>query len=62
VHILFLAESDNARQTVPLTEVVSEQRLVALPGQRDASAGEAYGRGFEKPLVATSSPAPQQAP
>jgi hypothetical protein len=62
VHILFLAETDNARQTVPLTEVVSEQRLVVLPGQRDASAGEAYGRGFEKPLVATATPAPQRAP
>jgi hypothetical protein len=47
---------------VPLTEVVSEQRLVMLPGQHDASAGEAYGRGFEKPLVATGTPAPQPAP
>ena len=24
-----------------------------LPGERDASAGEASGRGFEKPLVAS---------
>ena len=54
-----MAESDNARQTVPLTEIVGEQRLVMLPGERDASAGEAYGRGFEKPLVATALPAPQ---
>jgi hypothetical protein len=32
VHILFIADSDNARQTVPLTEIVSEQRMVMLPG------------------------------
>jgi hypothetical protein len=25
--------------------------MVMLPGQRDASAGEKYGRSFEKPLV-----------
>jgi PKD repeat protein len=53
LHILLIAESDNARQTVPLTELVAEQRMVMLPGQRDGSVGEQYGRGFEKPLVAT---------
>ena len=53
LHILTVAESDNARLTVPLTEIVAEQRLVPLPGQRDASVGEQYGRGFEKPLLAT---------
>jgi hypothetical protein len=58
LHLLFLVESDNARQTVPVDEIVSEQRLVMLPGQRGAEAGEAYGRGFEKPLVAVSAPGP----
>ena len=53
LHILLVAESDNARQTVPLTEIVGEQRLVMLDGERDASVGETYGRGFEKPLVVT---------
>ena len=53
LHLLFQVESDNARQTVPLDEIVSEQRMVMLPGQQDATAGEQYGRGFEKPLVAT---------
>ena len=51
-----IADSDNARQTVPLTELVAEQRMVMLPGQRDGSVGEQYGRGFEKPLVATVLP------
>ena len=56
LHILMIADSDNARQTVPLTELVAEQRMVMLPGQRDGSVGEQYGRGFEKPLVATVLP------
>ena len=58
MHLLFLVESDNARQTVPVDEIVAEQRMVMLPGQRGAEAGEAYGRGFEKPLVAFVSPGP----
>ena len=49
VHILAIAESDNARQTVPLTEIVGDQRLVMLPGWRDGATGEQYGRGFERP-------------
>jgi hypothetical protein len=53
VHILMIAESDNARQTVPLTEIVSEQRMVFLPGD-PGNVGEQYGRSFEKPLVATT--------
>ena len=56
LHILMIADSDNARQTVPVTEMVAEQRMVMLPGERDASAGEQYGRGFEKPLAATALP------
>jgi hypothetical protein len=56
LHLLFLADSDNARQTVPVTEIVSDWSMVMLPGRRNASAGEQYGRGFEKPLVATVTP------
>jgi hypothetical protein len=52
LHILFILESDNARQTVPLDEIVSETRLVMLPGQQ-GDVGEQYGREFEKPLVTT---------
>jgi hypothetical protein len=52
VHLLFLADSDNARQTVPLTEIVNEWQMVMLPGERGRADGERYGRAFEKPLVA----------
>ena len=65
LHILMIADSDNARQTVPVTEMVAEQRMVMLPGAQDITAGEQYGRGFEKPLVATVVPedrAANQAP
>jgi hypothetical protein len=55
VHLLFLAESDNARQTVPVDEIVFEQRMVYLPGRQAPTIGEKYGRGTEKPLVATVS-------
>jgi hypothetical protein len=51
LHLLFLAESDNARQTVPVDEIVSEWQMVMLPGERDGLAGEQYGRTFEKPLL-----------
>jgi hypothetical protein len=51
LHLLFLADSDNARQTVPLTEIVSDWRMVMLPGDQ-GNVGERYGRSFEKPLVA----------
>ena len=50
VHILAIAESDNARQTVPLTEIVGNQRLVMLPGWKGSKWGEQYGRGFERPF------------
>ena len=56
LHLLFLVDSDNARMTVPLNEIISDWSMVMLPGRRDASAGEKYGRSFEKPLVATASP------
>ena len=58
LHILLVADSDNARMTVPTTEMVAEQRMVMLPGFRDGRAGEQYGRGFEKPLVPVVTPAP----
>ena len=56
LHILLIADSDNARQTQPVSELIAEHRMVMLPGRRDGSVGEAYGRGFEKPLVATVLP------
>jgi hypothetical protein len=52
LHLLFLADSDNARQTVPTTEIVSDWTLVMLPGDQ-GNVGERYGRSFEHPLVAT---------
>ena len=50
LHLMFQLESDNARQQVPIDEIVSEQRMVMLPGQQ-MNVGEQYGREFEKPLV-----------
>jgi len=50
LHLLFLAESDNARLTVPVTEIVSEWQMVMLKGDA-GNVGERYGRSFEKPLV-----------
>jgi hypothetical protein len=55
VHLLFVAESDNARTTVPVNEIVSEQRQVFLPGDQGGSVGEEYGRNLEKPLVGSVS-------
>jgi hypothetical protein len=48
------ADSDNARQTVPATEIVSDWSLVMLAGEQ-GNVGERYGRSFEHPLVATVS-------
>jgi hypothetical protein len=55
VHIELIADSDNALTTVPLTEIDSETRIVVLPGMQ-SNVGEKYGRGTEKPLVATVLP------
>ncbi|MGH2805767.1 MAG: Ig-like domain-containing protein, partial [Actinomycetota bacterium] len=55
VHILVIAESDNAHSTVPITEIDSEQRMVVLPGRQE-NVGDAYGRAPEKPLVVTTAP------
>ena len=56
MHIMFVVDSDNARTQMPVNEINAEQRLVMLPGNQPGSAGEAYGRNFEKPLVALSTP------
>jgi len=56
LHLLFLVDSDNARLTYPVNEIVAEQRMVMLPGD-PGNVGERYGRGFEKPLVTTVGPA-----
>ena len=50
VHILAIAESDNARQTVPLTEIVGNQRLVMLPGWKDRHCGRAVRKRLRAPL------------
>jgi hypothetical protein len=55
VHIELIADSDNAFTTVSLDEVDAEQTVVLLPGDK-GNVGEQYGRGFEKPLVATAVP------
>jgi hypothetical protein len=61
LHLLFVIESDNARQTVPLNEIVSDWRLVMLspvPGadpQNPPSRGAAFGQAFDQPLVPTAS-------
>jgi hypothetical protein len=55
LHLLFQLESDNARQEVPIDEIVSEQRMVMLPGQQ-ANVGEQYGREFEEPVVVRVAP------
>jgi hypothetical protein len=51
LHLLFQVDSDNARLTEPVDEIVSNWRMVMLPGQQGAQAGEEYGRGLEKPLL-----------
>lgn len=62
VHFLFIADSDNAALTAPVDEISFTNRRVVLPG-RLPNVGERYGRGVEKPLVATvaeeSRPAPE---
>jgi hypothetical protein len=57
LHLLFLVDSDNARTTVPLTEIVSDWDLVMLPPSEEnqGNVGEKYGRPLEKPLVAVVS-------
>jgi hypothetical protein len=56
LHLMFQAESDNARLGVPVTEIVSQWRMAMIPGEQGFETGEAYGRGFEKPLVTATTP------
>jgi hypothetical protein len=63
LHLLFLVDSDNARQTVPLNEIVSEWRMVMLPGDQTANgrgpeAGQEYGETFDNPAQPGSQPVP----
>jgi hypothetical protein len=56
VHIELIADSDNAGVTEPVDEIDSDQRRVILNDDAGTSAGEVYGRGFEKPLAAVVVP------
>lgn len=60
LHLLFIAESDNAMMTVPLDEIDSQQRVVLLPGCSGGGAacnvGERYGRNTEYPLKTIATP------
>jgi len=50
LHLQLIADSDNANLTAPVDEIVSEQRMVVLPGDQ-GNVGEIYGRGtVEFPL------------
>ena len=53
VHLLFLVDTDNARQTKPLTEIIQDWNMILLPGD-PGNVGEAYGRALEKPLLAVA--------
>ncbi|MEA2404888.1 MAG: hypothetical protein QOE08_1535, partial [Thermoleophilaceae bacterium] len=55
VHILFQVDSDNARMTVPISEIVSEQRMVMLPGD-PGNVGAQYGTAFAQPLAPSAAP------
>src|SRR3954452_17330121 len=59
LHLLFTGESDNARLTTPVDEIVSDWDMVMLPPSKSLdpaghvkNLGEQYGRPLEKPLVA----------
>jgi hypothetical protein len=55
IHILLIADSDNAHTTVPVTEIDSDQRIVVLPPTLE-NVGSLYGHQPEKPLVAVAIP------
>jgi hypothetical protein len=63
VQVLFVAESDNAGTTLPLTELASRTRMVMLPGD-PGNVGERYGSVDDLPLQAIVTPmtAPQGDP
>jgi len=59
LHLLFTGDSDNARLTTPVDEIVSDWDMVMIPPRQSLGAdgrpknlGEQYGRELEKPLVA----------
>ncbi|MDQ1375505.1 MAG: hypothetical protein QOJ09_2843, partial [Actinomycetota bacterium] len=52
VHLLFIAESDNARQTVPIDEIVSQQDMAMIPGEQPGAVGASYGQVFAQPAQA----------
>jgi hypothetical protein len=56
VHLLTIVDSDNGRLTVPTDEIVSDWRMVMLPGRRGYADGERYGGGFESPLAVLVTP------
>jgi hypothetical protein len=51
VHLLFIADSDNARQTVPIDEVVATQEMAMLPGDQPGAAGASFGAVWNQPLT-----------
>jgi hypothetical protein len=67
LHLLFQAESDNARTTEPIDQIVSDWDMKFLPPRTakggatvpNGNIGEAEGRPLEKPLVAVVADAPQ---
>jgi hypothetical protein len=66
LHLLFLVDSDNARQQVPLNEIVFDWRMVMLPGDQTAGgrgpeAGQQYGDTFQHPVEQEARPATQPA-
>ncbi len=60
LHLLFQADSDNARMTKPLTEIVTDWEMTMLPGNV-GNVGEQYGRALEKPLVTVVADRPDAA-
>jgi hypothetical protein len=58
VHLLFIADSDNGRQTVPIDEIVSEQDMVMLPGNPPKAVGPSYDNSWDHPLDPSPSPGP----
>jgi hypothetical protein len=67
LHLLFQAESDNARTTEPIDQIVSDWDMKFLPPKvgkgggtvPNGNVGEAEGRPLEKPLVTVVGDAPQ---
>jgi len=62
LHLMFVGESDNAYQTVPLTEIDSVQRMVIRPGCENpgdpaaCNVGDAFGRSNDVPLETIAVP------